>query len=98
MASNRDFDWDDRKAERNLAKHGVPFPYATRVFLDARVIDFDVTEASDGESRRKAVGMIDERIFAVVYTLREGVTRIISARRCNTKEARLYDKVQTRPG
>lgn len=97
MASNRDFDWDDGKAERNLAKHGVPFPYATRVFLDAGMIDLDATRPGDGEVRRKAVGMIEERIFAVVYTQREDVTRIISARRCNDKEARLYDKVQTRP-
>jgi hypothetical protein len=34
MASSRDFDWDDGKAASNLAKHGVPFPYATRVFLE----------------------------------------------------------------
>ncbi len=26
------FEWDERKAERNLAKHGVPLDYATRVF------------------------------------------------------------------
>ena len=28
------FEWDERKAGRNLAKHGVPFEYAARVFLD----------------------------------------------------------------
>jgi uncharacterized DUF497 family protein len=26
------FEWDDAKAQSNLAKHGVPFAYATRVF------------------------------------------------------------------
>jgi uncharacterized DUF497 family protein len=77
MTSSRDFAWDDSKAERDLVKHGVPFPYATRVFLDD--------------------GMIEERVFAVVYTQRQDVTRIISARRCNAKEARLYGRVQTRP-
>jgi uncharacterized DUF497 family protein len=26
------FEWDERKAARNIAKHGVPFEYAARVF------------------------------------------------------------------
>lgn len=97
MASGREFDWDDAKAEDNLVKHGVPFPYATRVFMDAAVIDFDASQPGDGEVRRKAVGMIEDRVFTVVYTERDGITRIISARRCNLKEGRLYGPVQTRP-
>jgi len=35
MDTFRAFEWDDAKAARNLAKHGVPFAYAARVFLDA---------------------------------------------------------------
>jgi uncharacterized DUF497 family protein len=27
------FEWDDAKAASNLAKHGVPFAFAARVFL-----------------------------------------------------------------
>ena len=45
--------------------------------------------------RRKVVGMIEGRLFTVVYTVRDDVTRIISARRCNAKEGRLYGPVQT---
>ncbi len=97
MVSSRDFDWDDGKAASNLAKHGVPFPYATRVFLDAGMIDIDASRPGDDEVRRKAIGAIERRILAVVYTEREGTTRIISARRCNAKEARLYGEVQARP-
>jgi uncharacterized DUF497 family protein len=93
MASERKFDWDDAKAAYNLAKHGVPFPYGARVFLDTNVIDFDASQPGDGEVRRKVVGMIEERLFTVVYTERDGVTRIISARRCNAKEGKLYGPV-----
>ena len=39
------------------------------------------------------VGLIEGRIFAVVYTQRPDVIRLISARRCNAKEARLYGKI-----
>jgi len=86
MTSDREFDSDDTKAASNLAKHGVPFPYATRVFLDAGAIDFDASSPEDNEIRRKVVGMIEGRLFTVVYAKRFGVTRIISARRCNNKE------------
>lgn len=96
MALEREFDWDDAKAASNAAKHGVPFPYATRIFLDAKIIDFDASQPGDGEVRRKAVGMIEGRLFTVVYTERDAITRIISARRCNAKEGRLYGPVQTR--
>ena len=75
----------------------MPFPYAARVFLDPNVIDFDASTAGDGEARRKAVGEIEGRVFTVVYTERDGVTRIISARRCNTKEGKLYGPLQARP-
>jgi hypothetical protein len=29
-----EFEWDERKARQNAAKHVVPFEYAARVFLD----------------------------------------------------------------
>lgn len=97
MTWDREFDWDDAKAASNLAKHGVPFPYAARVFLDPKAIDIDASKPGDGEIRRKVMGVIEGRIFTVVYTDRDGVTRIISARRSNTKEERLYGPLQARP-
>ena len=33
------FEWDERKAAENLAKHGVPFAYVVRAFLDPHRID-----------------------------------------------------------
>ncbi len=93
MAPRGDFEWDDAKAATNLAKHGVSFVYATRVFLDAAVIHLDASQPRDGETRGKAVGMIEGQVFTVVYTVRDGVTRLISARRCNMKESRSYGPI-----
>lgn len=90
MVSEREFEWDDAKAASNLAKHGVPFAYVARVFLDPALVDLDASRAGDGEMRRKAVGMIEDVLFALVYTERDGITRIISARRCNAKEEKSY--------
>ena len=93
MTDGREFDWDDAKAQANLVKHGVPFPYATRVFLDPRRIEFDVSREGDGEARRKAVGVIEGKLYVVIYTDRGGVHRIISARRTNATEQRAYGPV-----
>ncbi len=95
MNPRRSFEWDDAKAQSNLAKHGVPFAYAVRVFLDPHLIDFDASKPEDGEIRRKAVGGIEGRLFTVVYTERHDVLRIISARRCNATETRRYGAIHS---
>ncbi len=89
----RAFEWDDAKAASNLAKHSVPFDYATRVFLDEAVVDFDASREADGEARRKAIGLIDGRVFAVVYVQRGEAIRIISARRANATERKAYGQI-----
>jgi uncharacterized DUF497 family protein len=86
-----EFEWDDAKAASNREKHGISFPYATRVFLDPRRVDFDASRAGDGEMRRKTVGRADGRLFAVVYACRGEAIRVISARRTNKAEERAYD-------
>ena len=80
MEPGRAFEWDDAKARSNLAKHGVPFVFAARVFLDPRTVDLDASREGDNETRRKAVD-------------RKGVRRIISARRTNVTEQREYGPV-----
>jgi uncharacterized DUF497 family protein len=90
MPEHRAFEWDDAKALSNLTKHSVSFSDAIRVFRDPRCIELDTSRALDRESRRKAIGVIQGRHFTVVYTIRDGVTRIISARRCNPTEKKLY--------
>jgi uncharacterized DUF497 family protein len=84
------FEWDDAKAEANQAKHGVTFRSATQLFLDQDAIDLDATRHSDSEVRRKIIGMIEGRLFAVVYTRRGDVYRLISSRRANRKEERTW--------
>ena len=84
------FEWDDAKAQANVAKHGVSFPYAVRVFLDMSIVRLPTVRAEDGEDRLKAIGEIEGRLFAVVYVMRGAVCRLISARRTNAKEDRAY--------
>jgi len=64
--------------------------------MDPGMVEFDASHEGDAEVRQKAVGLIEGKLFVVVFTDRGGVCRIISARRANTKERRAYDPVHPR--
>ena len=85
------FDWDPAKSESNLQKHGITFLIALQVFDDPSRKYKDSTREGDGERRTIVIGRIaDGRLFTVVFTLRNDVTRIISARRSRDAERRAY--------
>lgn len=85
-----DFEWDDAKAESNLAKHRLSFENATAIFADPDVVIVATFRDEDGEDRLKAIGRIGDRVFTAVYAERGDVRRLISARRANRKEERTY--------
>jgi uncharacterized DUF497 family protein len=60
-----EFEWDPAKAASNLKKHGVPSPYATRVFLDPHRLDNIDRRRSYGEERRLTTGAIDGRVYGI---------------------------------
>lgn len=61
------------------------------------MVAFDASREADQETRRKAVGVIEGKLFVVVYTDRGGVCRLISARRANAMEHRAYGPIHNRP-
>ena len=88
-----EFEWDENKAAANLTKHGIPFEYATRVFLDPyRLEEEDLIEYGE-EVRHRAIGMVDDHVLLVVYTKRFSRFRIISARRATRHERRKYHEI-----
>jgi uncharacterized DUF497 family protein len=92
------FEWDEAKAKSNLKDHKVPFPYATRIFLDPLRRDEEDTREDYGEERRITVGYIEQRLFVVVYTERNGAIRLISARKANGSEQHQhYEALHPRP-
>jgi uncharacterized protein len=86
-----DFEWDEIKAAVNARQHAVPFAYATRIFLDEHRLDAVDDRYDYREVRRFTLGRIEERVFVVVYTVRAGVIRLISARKANGRETRRYE-------
>ena len=83
------FEWDGEKAEANWKKHKVDFNDAMRVFEDDNRLEFYDIAHSDEEERYNTIGMVRDVLF-VVYTERGEYIRLISARKANLKEQRLY--------
>ncbi|MFF2320198.1 BrnT family toxin [Agrobacterium sp. NPDC058088] len=85
------FEWDYRKALTNLAKHGVSFETARKVFDDPFAVDIEDRSANYGEVRRRIVGLGNGLVLTVIYTERSEVIRIISARKATRAERKEYD-------
>jgi uncharacterized DUF497 family protein len=84
------FEWDDEKNIANIQKHGIAFDDAAYVFLDPlRIEMYDREHSSTLEDRWKVYGLV-KRVLVVCFTERNGVTRIISARRATFKEEEAY--------
>ena len=88
------FEFDRAKSELCLLERGFDFAYAAHAFLDAqRVVQMD-TRYDYGESRFVLLGMVQKRLFRLVYTPRGDALRIISARKANARERKRYDGYQ----
>ncbi len=85
------FEWDPVKNAANLAKHGVDFRDAVRIF-EAPVLEKADTRRDCGETRVLSFGLFEDFELAVVYTMRGRNRRIISARRASSSEREAYYK------
>jgi uncharacterized protein len=81
------FEWDSRKSDSNLAKHGIDFDGASEIFYEPIFLR---RSDRNNEERWIAVGLSGDRLITVVFTRRADVIRIISARRARKNEERAY--------
>lgn len=85
-------DWDAKKAASNLRKHSVSFEEAGTVFGDPMALTFDDPDHSKGEMHFLTFGVTRTSKFVIVsYAERQGVTRIISARKMSKQERDIYE-------
>ena len=83
------FSWDPAKNRANIRKHDISFSAAAKIFDGPRLEEED-TRQDYGEPRIIALGRSERRILYVVYTRRNSVIRIISARKANRDEREEY--------
>jgi uncharacterized protein len=85
------FEWDPRKAARNLSKHGVRFADGAAVLQNPLAVTISV-EQMDSEERFVTIGTDEQgRVLVVAYTWRGDNLRLISVRRATAKERRTYE-------
>jgi len=85
------YEWDEEKSERNREKHGLSFEDAENVFAGPCVTFVD-NRFDYEETRLITLGTLEGRIVVIVHTLRGKNTRIISMRKANAREQKIYQK------
>ncbi len=83
------WDWDEEKRQATLLLRGLDFVLVRDFDLTAAQIDPDLRQ-DYGEARFKATGMIDDRLFSIVFTPRGDRLRLISLRKSNERERRIW--------
>lgn len=87
------FEWDPRKAAKNLRKHGISFQEAATVFGDTLALTFDDPDHSILEQRFITVGMSGAgRVLIVAHADRGENIRIVSARKTTRRERKHYEE------
>jgi uncharacterized DUF497 family protein len=86
------FEWDEKKADDNIRKHGVSFDEAKTVFNDSFSVTIYDPDHSSDEKRYIDLGLSSKgRLIVVSYSERGERIRIISGREATRKEQGEYE-------
>jgi len=88
-----EFQWDSGNTDKNLVKHVVTNQEIEEVFLDNDKVIYKDVFHSVKEDRFIVLGKTrhGRRIY-IVFTVRDSLIRVISARDLNRKEYKYYEK------
>jgi uncharacterized protein len=86
------YEWDEGKNRSNFVKHGLDFADAEQVLTGPRVTFVD-DRIDYGEKRLITLGRLGGRVVVVAHAPRgDDATRIISMRKANRREQKIYQK------
>jgi hypothetical protein len=86
------FEWDRGNSGKNEKKHGVTDRESEEIFFNQPLL-VSRSEKGHSETRYAALGKTyGSRLLTVVFTVRSGKIRVISARPMSRKERELYEK------
>lgn len=84
------FEWDPEKNQANRRKHGIGFEEASTIF-EGPVLSLE-DDGHDVEARERSYGLIGGLVVVcVIHTDRDGVIRIISARKATRNERKFFN-------
>ena len=82
--------FDPKKNERNIAERDLSFDLVEEFEWNSALVVED-SRKDYGERRFQALGLIDGRLHALVFTPRAGRVHVISLRKANRREVRHYE-------
>jgi uncharacterized DUF497 family protein len=85
------YEWDEAKSNANLKKHGLSFGDAEAVF-EGDTITTEDKRKDYGELRYATLGTLQKRVVFIAHTIRAGNVRIISMRKANEREQKIYQE------
>ena len=87
------FNWDSGNLHKNWDKHLVSRYECEQVFFNEPFLLFDTEGRTQREIRHFGLGITDDgrRLF-IVFTIRQQLIRVISARDMSKKERKIYDE------
>jgi uncharacterized DUF497 family protein len=83
------YEWDEKKNQTNREKHGLCFEDAEYVFL-GETVSFKDDREDYGEERFITMGQLESRVVILIHSQRYLVTRMISMRKANEREKKIY--------
>ncbi len=89
------FQWDEGNADKNWTLHQVTQAEAEQVFFNRPILVASDLRHSMEEARYASLGRTDAgRRLAIVFTLRDTLVRVISARDMSRSERRIHAQAQ----
>ncbi len=86
-----EFEWDPPKNRSNFAKHNFDFEDAELVFAGP-CFTFVDRRLDYGEERLITIGLLAGRAVVIAHSRRGNATRIISMRKANRRERKVYQE------
>jgi uncharacterized DUF497 family protein len=93
LESCEGFEWDDGNSSKNWHLHRVTDAESEEVFSNEPIVIIRNSAHSDFESRYAARGVTNSgRRLTVIFTIRNALVRVISARDMTRREERIYEE------
>ena len=84
-------EWDIKKNKINIEKHVIDFVDANKIFENPILTKID-DRIDYKEKRWIGIGKLEQVIVVLVYTIRGNNIRIISIRKANKIERKIYNE------
>ncbi len=84
-------EWDKKKNEINVQKHGFDFADAHEIFEGPMFVLPDQRK-DYGEDRWVGIGSLKGQVVVITYTEHEDIIRVISLRKALKHERKIYEK------